>query len=143
MIRFWSKVDKRGPDECWEWTGCKREGYGRFWDGKRMVQATHFVWEFHTGQKVLKGMDVCHRCDNRVCVNPNHLFIGTRKDNMRDCVRKERQARGRDHGHSKLTDQDVIQIRNNPGTQEQIATEYGVIRQTISKIKRLERWRHI
>lgn len=92
--RFWSKVDRGGPDDCWNWTACaQREGYGRFMRRGRVWQATHVAWELHHGAPPPKGALVCHRCDNPRCVNPAHLFIGTHLDNRRDCVAKGR-ARG-------------------------------------------------
>jgi len=103
--RFWPKVNK--TQECWLWIGYRdARGYGRIMrQGK--VCGTHRVsWEIHNGQ-IPEGMGVLHSCDNPPCVNPQHLFIGTQKDNMRDCTRKgrawyvmhpDRVASGERHG---------------------------------------------
>lgn len=88
---FWRHVDKRGPDECWPWTGGRNaKGYGCFSiRGKRSV-ATRASLEIATGKPVPDGMLACHTCDNPPCVNPAHLFVGTPRDNMQDQVAKGR-----------------------------------------------------
>lgn len=88
--RFWAKVDKRGPDECWPWTGAKSShGYGNFCVEGRTEKASRFSW-FLVHGAIEPGICICHHCDNPICVNPAHLFAGTRLDNTRDC-----QAKGR------------------------------------------------
>lgn len=94
--RFWAKVDKRGPDECWPWTGsCSRNGYGRIGRGRadEGADGAHRVsWELANGRPVPQGLFVRHSCDNPICVNPAHLGIGTPADNTRDSIVRGRAA---------------------------------------------------
>jgi hypothetical protein len=94
--RFWSKVEVRGLDECWEWQGGKQSGYGCVFIGCRegQVGAHRAVW-FLTRGAWPAALDVCHSCDNRACVNPTHLWVGTATDNLRDCKAKGRVRFGR------------------------------------------------
>lgn len=95
--RFWDKVDVRGSDECWDWKAYRCEkGYGIFLFAKRPRKATRISLAI-AGRPVPKGMQACHHCDNPSCVNPDHLFIGTNRDNQLDSIAKGRQDPARLH----------------------------------------------
>ena len=89
--RFWSKVDQRGPDECWNWKASTTNGYGVFWTGSKSVGAHRYAYVYKTGRPISSNTLICHHCDNPACCNPNHLFEGTAKDNFDDMVSKGRQ----------------------------------------------------
>ena len=136
--RFWPKVDRRGPDECWEWQGAKASvGYGAIYDrdGSRLKLYSHRVaWEFAHGC-IPVGLFVLHRCDNPSCVNPAHLFLGTHGDNMRDRKEKGRNAHGDRHGRTKIPDIAISDIRASTESQAAIARRFGVDKTTIFDIK--------
>lgn len=170
--RFWRKVDK--SDECWNWMGARdSSGYGNFNVDGTSSKAHRFAYELVNGE-IPDGLFVCHHCDNPSCVCPDHLFVGTPKDNVDDMWMKGRGKTGMDthpelyhssgelhwtkkqpnrirRGESasnvKLTEEDVCEIRRRFFTegmlQDELATEYGVTRQTIGDIARNKRWRHL
>ncbi len=141
-IRFWSKVNVAGLDECWEWTAGKTGGYGRFCINYKMYRAHRVSW-YLTHGKIPASLCVLHSCDNRACVNPAHLFLGTRKDNMQDAAKKGRIARGPRNGNSKLSANEVRKINEllaEGWDQQEIADEFEVHQVTISKIKRGKIW---
>lgn len=116
--RFWEKVDRRGPDECWEWKdSLGTTGYGQFctYDGQRnhTLKAHRVAYELTNGQ-IPDGLCVLHRCDNRRCVNPFHLFLGTRGDNWNDMISKGRGTLG-------ITFGDENPMRRIPGLAKQNA----------------------
>ena len=81
--RFWSRVDKRGANECWEWKGQLRwDGYGRFIIGRKPQWTHRYSWELHNGKKIPPNGHILHSCHNPACVNPKHLSLGTHKENM-------------------------------------------------------------
>ena len=134
--KFWSHVDKRGPDECWLWTGqYGPKGYGKF-DGKRVHR---FAWELANGP-IPHGLLVCHQCDTRKCVNPKHLFLGTDKDNRHDAALKGRLPRGENHHQSLLNKEEVIEIFKSKKSGRELADFYGVSTNVIFQIRSGKRW---
>lgn len=102
MIRFWERVNKDGPvpthlpslGPCWVWTGTTAKGYGYFRVNGRLTRVTRYSYELHYLESP-RQLEVCHRCDNPSCVRPDHLFLGTHLDNMRDAASKGRLTGGR------------------------------------------------
>jgi hypothetical protein len=133
---------------CWNWTGPKiGKGYGMIrvpWT--RSPGYVHRVaWIVHNGD-IPRGMLVCHKCDNRLCGNPDHLFLGTSGDNLQDMRGKGRHLYGERNTGAKLTEEQVLQIHELAKTglaQAKIAAQFGVGQMTICRILRGERWNHI
>lgn len=88
--RFWAKVDRRGPDECWPWLGSCSRRYGTIFDNGRNRRATQVAWEIHNKAPFPSGLHACHSCDNPQCVNPYHIWPGTARQNIQDALRKGR-----------------------------------------------------
>lgn len=131
---------------CQIWTGALRpNGYGYLRFQSENISAHRASYTLAKG-KIPENMFVCHTCDNRSCINPDHLFLGSHKDNMSDMTKKERQAKGIDHGGAKLTEEDVLIIKKRikaGDTQPEIANDYNVLRAAISKIVTKRTWRHL
>jgi len=157
--RFWSKVKK--TDRCWLWTASTTRGYGQFVNNGIQGQAHRFSFRLHKGE-IPEGKSVCHSCDVRNCVNPEHLWLGTATDNMRDAVKKgriatgsrngcsthpERLKRGRENKKAKLTPEIVltIRVRYSQGgvSLQRLADEHGVTKQSVWFIIHNKHWRHI
>jgi len=144
--RFWSKVQVGDPDDCWEWKASNRQGggYGQFKLDGTMKLAHRVAWELTSGV-IPEDLCVCHHCDNCGCMNPAHLFLGTKADNSADMVAKGRQrsARGTRNGNSKLTQLMVLEIRRllaSGLTQTAIGKIFEVNSRTINKIATGRRW---
>lgn len=147
--RFWNKVQINEPDECWEWKGSKvKDGYGSFRidiDSIHVVGAHRVSWFLCKGI-IPDGLCVCHHCDNPGCVNPDHLFLGTRQDNENDKISKNRHARGEGIPSSKLTTSQVISIRDkyNQGVRQiDLANQYNVSTANISLIVNNNGWKDV
>ena len=139
--KFLCFVDVKGDDECWDWTGYIRpNGYRTFSTHGTPVYAHRFSWEMHNGP-IPEGLFVCHHCDNRKCVNPQHLFLGSQMDNIHDAITKGRTSVGESHGRRKLTVAQVLSIRKDPRFHKEIAKEYGVSTGTIGSIKSIRTWK--
>jgi hypothetical protein len=146
--RFWSKVNK--TDSCWLWgAGCDTAGYGLIRRGeKRGTITTHRAsWIINKGP-VPKGLCVLHNCpngDNRKCINPNHLWLGTADENMKDRNSKNRQAKGEKIGNSKLTEDAINEIRalSKIISGRKIAKLFSVGKTTIQEVLKRRSWNHV
>jgi len=145
VARFWAKVRK--ADGCWVWTACvDTSGYGKLSVGSREFDRAHRIsYRLHHGP-IPEGLLVLHRCDNRRCVNPAHLFLGSIQDNMRDMVSKERQARGENKWTAVLTAAEVVELRERHAdgeTLSYLATVYGITNKQASSIACGDSWKHV
>lgn len=128
---FLSKIEPEPNSGCWLWTGyCQRYGFFK-WNGKQ-THAHRVSYEIHCG-KIPTGMEVCHKCDVPSCVNPDHLFLGSHDDNMKDMVRKGR-SKGVRH-RLKVPLSLIPTIRNDPRPSRQIAKEFGIGKTHVLRIK--------
>ena len=152
--RFWDKIEKTtSPNGCWEWRGCKTNkrfkdngksskngGYGKITHRGKVYYVHRLSWELHYGP-IPEGMFVLHKCDNKQCVNPEHLELGDSFKNMRDAKNRGRlHSLGEDNRMSKLTWEKVREIRASKLSQIKLAKLYGVNRQCILKIKNNKSW---
>lgn len=149
--RFLAKI--KNAELCWEWTGAlDGHGYGQMLVNKKGISAYRFAWQTFYGE-IPKGMSVCHKCDNPICVNPLHLFLGTHADNMADMAAKGRadngHLQGEDHPMCKLTEKDVLEIRRVYITSHKefgavpLAKKYNVTSSMIYLIAKRKSWKHI
>lgn len=145
--RFTAKYVK-DESGCWVWTASTAgKGYGQIKvpSQRRQVYAHRVAYELSKGPIPI-GRLVCHTCDNPKCVNPDHLFLGSAKDNLQDMKRKDRHLRGDRNAKAVLTESQVREIRGLSDTgyrQHELAKRFGVSQMTISRIVRGERWTHV
>ncbi len=144
-------VIQRGLDTpCWEWTGCKSGSrpYGSVMYQSKTVRVSRLAWRLFVGE-IPEKIEVCHRCDNPPCFNPEHLFLGTHQDNMRDAFSKGRipVKRGVDHHCNKLSVDDVLEMRQLYESKKcntyQLAEQFGVAQGTAWNIIARKIWVHI
>ena len=134
---FAEKVTPEPNTGCWLWMGAISDtGYGGFLLNRRSMSAHRASWILHRGA-IEPGKYLCHKCDNRACVNPDHLFLGTQRENMQDCSRKERLGFGEASPAAKLTDQECAKIRGAASgneSQASIARRFGINQSTVSRL---------
>lgn len=129
---------------CWLWLGAvNASGHGRCTATSLNERYAHRVAWIETNGSIPDGLHVCHACDVPFCVNPEHLFLGTPADNMQDCVRKGRIARGEQHGMVKLTTTQVEAIRVDRRKYQTIANAYGISLTAVYHVKQRSRWSHV
>lgn len=143
--RFWANVGDADWNGCREWHGSiNHHGYGVFNHRASGHSLAHrFSYYLHYGP-IPEGMCVCHKCDNRKCVNPDHLFVGTIRMNNIDTIMKgrNRPLHGEDSGNAKLTEDDVMKIRSSELPYAELARIYNISQSHISKIRRGDAWKH-
>jgi predicted XRE-type DNA-binding protein len=157
--RFWAKVSKAGPDECWLWTGAVEvAGYGKLYIGRnatgtaRFVKAHRYSWELAHERAIPDGLYTLHSCDTPRCVNPAHLRVGTNADNIADRADrkrgKEHRQQGESNDNAKLTEAQVREIitelqRLPRRSQVSIAEQFGVKQPQVSRIMLRQSWAHL
>jgi hypothetical protein len=155
MRRFLDKVNQDGPNGCWEWTAARTaKGYGCFRFGSRGSARAHRVaYELFVGP-IPDGLLVCHHCDNPSCVNPDHLYVGTQKQNRQDAVLRNRTARGAENGmythpetrqcltdnaNSKLTSEqyaELFELRGQSWGIHRLGKRFGITKQSVASLLR-------
>jgi len=150
--RFWKYTDRRSSSECWNWTGpllnsgYSQLGVGSESNGTRAVRMGHRIsWLIHFGEVPEEKM-VLHKCDNRKCVNPNHLYLGTHKENMQDAYNRMTMSRGEQHHNAKLTKEKVIELRNRYADGESIRSlsrSFKLDRATVKAAAIRKTWRQV
>lgn len=147
MNRLFVKIDKKGPDECWPWTGrIDRNGYGRF-DMQRRPQLAHRIAYFIANPQADTTKMVCHSCDNPRCCNPKHLWLGTQRQNVEDMDRKGRRKNGPVRkgelcNKAKLTKEQAISIFHSSESGPVLAARFGITKEAVNHIKRGKNWAH-
>ena len=148
-LRFWSKVNVTANDDlCWEWQAyLNKNGYGAFGINGKSYLSNRVAFEYSNGY-LDKDICVLHKCDNRKCCNPKHLFLGTRVDNNNDKVRKGRAQRlfGDINPNSKVTEKDILPIKeliNSGLTYTEVGRRYNISKVQARNIYKGRSWRHL
>lgn len=126
----------------WQMSILQDTGYGQLTFNNQWHAAHRFAYEFFIGP-IPEGKFVLHRCDNRACIRPRHLFVGSQLVNVRDAVQKRRHAHGETSGAAKITEQDALEIREDPRLHRVIAAAYGLSRAHVTGIKSRTYWRYL
>ncbi len=135
--KFWKKIDIRKSSKCWNWVGAIQNcGYGVIGDGRYGIVTTHRLsWEIHYGE-IKDNLNVLHKCDNKRCVNPNHLYLGNHSDNMSD--RMSRNPGNLGGGHQKIDNDDRMNIvsmyRSGNFLQRELSDMFGISRPYVSML---------
>ena len=146
--RFWTKVDRRGPDDCWNWkAGKSSTGYGHFTIKFENLRAHVFSYRLNIGP-IPFGLIVLHNCDNPSCVNPAHLRCGSHRENNQDMVSRWRHRYGSNHHQSRLTEETVERLRHYRAshltiTYRELGELFGVSAATAHKVIAKKLWRHV
>lgn len=142
--RFWENVEKK--ESCWEWNGnILKNGYGTISVNDKSTYVHRLSYLIHKGE-IPKGLLVCHTCDNRKCVNPEHFFLGNHKENFAGMINKDRHCRGKRSPNHKLNDEDIFKIRSlreEGKTYLEISKLFNVRPGSIRKIALRLSWKHI
>ena len=146
LERFWDRVDKR-ENGCWEWTGgVTKRGYGTIGLKNRKYKAHRLSYKIHFDEDISE-LQINHHCDNRICVNPDHIYAGSHQDNMDDATERNRFPKGSDHTNAKLNECQVkeIKMKYEPyvTSQNDLAEMYDVSSTTIQEIIEGKRWEHV
>ena len=140
--RFFDYTFPEPNSGCWIWVGgISSRGYGGFWLNPKTVRSHRFAYEAFV-EEIPKDKIILHKCDNKLCCNPDHLKIGTHDDNMLDMVHKNRQATWKKKA-LKLTPQDVKFIRNDPRSANRLSKILGVNRRTVDRVRNGQFWASI
>lgn len=146
--RWEAKFKRRGPDDCWLWTGSKVNGYGEFYVSaeRGKVKAHSFAVELATGVRCPPSQGGLHRCDNPPCVNPAHIYYGTQKQNSADMVARRRHQVGEERPNSRLTEQQIVEIRERFAAGETftvLRADYDVTSGWLSCVVNGKYWKHV
>lgn len=139
MAEGYNKFVIKSPSGCWGWSGCapKNPGYGQFRYEMKLVRSHRASWILHFGP-IPKGMSVLHTCDNRICSNPDHLFLGSQRDNMKDLLSKKKHISSKIKGTFCMKDEDIQRVRKllkEDASPYEIARIFNVAHTTIYKVK--------
>lgn len=147
VTRFWRNVQTAGPDECWNWAGSiDTNGYGEFFYRDRVRRAHELALSFTVGEVRHEALDTCHSCDNTACCNPGHLRFDTRQSNVDDMLSRDRNTRGSRHPSTKLTEDQVLMIRERRALgarQKDLANDYGITPGAVVAIVHGRNWKHV